>query len=224
MTFDENLMRALSEDHEERMIRRAAEEKDHKFSLSYRLWERKFLKDLRQGRCESSWTLKKARKYVTAAVITCSVFVLTGCMVIGTTIGRYSFNDKKTYSELFLEKHPSDKTQIEEYYGLPEEDGWEIDEFYADDNGLNIRYICGDKIALFSQEVILKNMGHINTENAIIEPISLYEDNDGFFIALKSGNDSVLYWVYNGYLFNTSGNLDKNELLNLAYSTKIVDF
>lgn len=101
MTFDEKLKQALLEDYEERMSCRAAKEKDHKFSLAYRLWERKFLKDLRKGRCESSWTLKKARKYIMAAVIACAVFVMTGFMVVGTTIGRYSLNDKKTYSELF---------------------------------------------------------------------------------------------------------------------------
>lgn len=224
MTFDENLMRALSEDHEERMIRRAAEEKDHKFSLSYRLWERKFLKDLRQGRCESSWTLKKARKYVTAAVITCSVFVLTGCMVIGTTIGRYSFNDKKTYSELFLENHPSDKTQIEEYYGLPEEDGWKVVDSYADETWSSFVYQLDDIRVSFGQMTIHEgNMGNINTEKAIIEPMSIYEENDGFFIEFQSGNCG-LWWISDGYLFNLSGNLDKIELLNLAHSTKIVDF
>ncbi len=65
-------------------------------------------------------------------------------------------------------------------------------------------------------------MGTVNTENAVIEPMSLYEEEDGFFIAFQHG-DCGLYWIYNGYLLSAEGNLNKEELLNLAYSTKIVD-
>ncbi|MCM1277100.1 MAG: hypothetical protein NC299_17360, partial [Lachnospiraceae bacterium] len=41
--------------------------------------------------------------------------------------------DKKEYSKMFIESLSSDKTKIEEYYGLPVEDGWEVTDFYADD-------------------------------------------------------------------------------------------
>ena len=223
MTFDEKLKQALSEDYEERMSRRAAKEKEHKFSLAYRLWERKFLKDLRKGRCESTWTLKKARKYVTAAVIACLAFVLMGCMVVGTAIGRYSFNDKKTYSELFLENHPSDKTRFEEYYGLPEEDGWEIIDFGELTQEVMISYKRGSERVIFGQNIICNNMGVVNTENAVVEPMSIYEEKDGFFIEFQNG-EGGLWWIYDGYLLEIIGNLDKNELVNLAHSTKNVDF
>lgn len=223
MTFNEKLKQALSEDYDERMSRRTAEG-DHKFSLSYRLWERGFLKDLRKGRCDRFWTLKKTRKIVTVTVLSAAVLlILTACAIVGITIGRYSFSDKKTYSELFLERLSSDKTRIEEHYGLPEEDGWEITEFGELTEDVLISYKRGDKAVTFEQSVIREKMGYVNTENAIVEPMSIYEKDDGFFIDFISG-DSGLWWIYDGYLLSITGDLNKNELVKLALSTKNVDF
>ncbi len=53
--------------------------------------------------------------------------------------------------------------------------------------------------------------------------MSIYEDNDGFFIEFQNG-DCGLWWIYDGYLLSLTGNLDKSGLLNLAYSTKIVKY
>lgn len=64
-------------------------------------------------------------------------------------------------------------------------------------------------------------MGNINTEIADIEPISLYTENDGFILDYGN-NGCLLYWIYDGYLLHISGNLNKNETINLAYSTKII--
>ncbi len=63
----------------------------------------------------------------------------------------------------------------------------------------------------------------MNTENAVVEPMSIYEENDGFFIEFQNG-DCGLWWIYDGYLLSLTGNLDKSGLLNLAYSTKIQNF
>ncbi len=224
MTFNEKLMQALSEDYDERMSLCTAKEKDHKFSLAYRLWEHKFLRDLHRKRCNNSWTIKRARKCVNVMLSVAMLFVLMGCAIVGTTIGRYAFNNRKTYSELFLEEHPSDKTRIEEYYGLPEEEGWEVVSFEELTGKVCISYKRGDKKIIFIQNIIQNNMGIVNTENAVAEPVSIYENEDGFFIALNGESDYTLYWIYDGYLFNISGNFNKSELINLAHSTKIVDF
>lgn len=65
-------------------------------------------------------------------------------------------------------------------------------------------------------------MGNISTDRAKIEMLSLYSKNDGFM--LDFGNDdSLIYWIYDGYLFSISGNIDKNEAIKLAHSTKIID-
>ena len=65
-------------------------------------------------------------------------------------------------------------------------------------------------------------MGNINTEDAVVESMSLYEENDGFFIAFKGG-DCGLYWIYDGYFLRLHGDFTKNEAVNLAYSIKIIN-
>ncbi len=224
MTFDEKLKLALAENHNERMSRSTAIEKKHRFSLAYKLWERKMLRDLRSNRLDRRWTLHKAKRIVTAlTVVAAIVLSLTACAVVNLATGRFSFDDKRYYSKLFTDSLSSDKTRIEEYYGLPEEDGWT--QTYFDDLTYYtvIGYARRDKIVTFEQDIIRKNMGNVNTENAEIEPMSVYEENDGFFIEMQNG-DCGLWWIYDGYLFSAIGNLDKNELVNLAHSTKIQKF
>ena len=40
---------------------------------------------------------------------------------------------------------------------------------------------------------------------------------------LNFENYSVIFWIYDGYLMEIAGNLAKKDMLNLAYSTKIID-
>ncbi len=224
MTFDEKLKQALAENHNERISRSTAVEKKHRFSLAYKLWERKILRDLRSNRLDNRWTLHKARRIVTAlTVIAAIVLSLTACAVVNLATGRFSFDDKRDYSKLFIDSLSSDKTQIEEYYGLPEKDGWVIGDFYADDYGTTISYSRSDKSVTFSQRTIHKAAITVNTENAVVEPMFINEENDGFFIEFQN-SDCGLWWIYDGYLFSVTGNLDKDELANLAHSTKIQNF
>ncbi len=65
-------------------------------------------------------------------------------------------------------------------------------------------------------------MVNVNTENAEVEPMSVYEENDVFFIKFQHGGFG-LWWIYDGYLFSLTGNLDKNKAINLAKSTKVVE-
>ncbi len=224
MTFDEILKQALSETVDERVEKMLNVEPKPKFSLSYRLWERRTLKCLSRNQYDSRWTLHKARRVVTALAIAAAIaLVMTGCAVVNLMIGRFSFDNKTDYSKLFIENLSSDKTRIEEYYGLPKEDGWVITNYGDLEDRILISYKRGEEIVSFQQSVIDGNMGIVNTENAVVEPMSLYKENDGFFIKFKRG-DCGLWWIYDGYLFSTVGNLNKDELINLAYSTKIVKY
>lgn len=220
MNIDDMIAKALKEEFEERVEQCSADTKKHRFSLSYRLWERKMLRDLSHDRVTARWTLKRAR----TAVVSCiaAVFVLIGATVYAAVnMGRYFFDIKSDYSKLFIENLSSDKTSIEEYYGLPEEDGWKIVDRYTDETGTVLEYENVDKKVTFRQDIIDGNMGQINTEDAVVEPMSLFEENDGFFIAFKGGGCG-LYWIYEGYLFRILGNITKNEAVILAYSTKII--
>lgn len=40
---------------------------------------------------------------------------------------------------------------------------------------------------------------------------------------LNFENYSVIFWIYDGYLFQITGSLDRNEIVDLAMSTKIID-
>ena len=220
MNIDNMIVKALEEEFEERVKQCLANTKKHRFSLSYRLWERKMLHDLCRDQINMRWTLKRARVIV-VSWITTALVLLGGTVYAVVNMGRYTFETKSEYSKLFIENLSSDKTYIEEYYGLPEEDGWLIVDYFNDEMQTVINYECEDKKVTFCQDVIRGNMNHINTEDTVIEPISLYEENDGFFVAFKGG-DSGLYWIYDGYFFRILGNITKNEAVNLVYSTKIM--
>lgn len=221
MTFDEKLALALRETFDERMERRANVTNKHRFSLAFGLWERKTLKSLRKKRYAKRWTLHTARRTViTAAFVVPLLLGVTACAA--TVMGRFYFDTKPDYSELIVENISTDKTTIEDRYGLPEEDGWEIVDYFFDNEWSVISYKRDGTEVDFDQRVIDGYIGNVNTANAVVEPMSVYEDNDGFFIAFNSGGCG-LYWIYNGYVFSISGNIDKEALIDLAHSAQIIE-
>ncbi len=223
MTFDEIMKQALSETIDERLEQMTSVTPKPKFSLSYRLWERKTLRNLRRGRRDERWTLKRAR-YVVVAMAAAFWLLIGGTAYAAVAlIGRYGFEDKIDYSKVLIENHPSDKTTFEEYYGLPAENGWELIDSYTDATWSTRNYKQGNIEIFFMQSIIqIGTMGNISTDRAKIEPLSLYEENDGFVLDFGN-NETLIYWIYDGYLFKMFGNIDKNAAIKLAYSTKIVD-
>ena len=79
------------------------------------------------------------------------------------------------------------------------------------------------KISIVQRIIHEGNMGQINTEKADIEMLSLYSENDGFVLEFRDDWSSI-FWIHDGYLIEIDGNLNKSEMINLAYSTKIIDF
>lgn len=223
MNIDEIIAAALEEEFEERVEQYCADTKKHRFSLAYRLWEYKTLRDLRKDRHNNRWTLRKARHVVAAAIIAASLLIGT-TVYAAVAMGRYYFDTKPDHSRLFIENLSSDKISFEEYYGLPEEDGWEIIDRYIDNTELLMNYRNGEKKVTFGQRIITEGtIGNINTEKTDPEPVSLYEENDGFILVFHE-DWCALYWIYDGYLFDLGGNITKIEAMNLAYSTKIIEF
>ena len=223
MTFDEIMKQALSETIDDRLEQMRTVTPKPKFSLSYRLWERKTLRDLRRNRHNEHWTLKRARYIVAAMTVLLSLLIGGTAYAAVVLIGRFGFEDRVDYSKMLIETHPSDKTTFEEYYGLPEEDGWELVDYNLSLPFTTVNYRRGEKEISFSQNIIDDgNMGQINAEYADVEIISLYTENDGFVLEIR-GDWSGIFWIYDGYLLEITGNIDKNEAVNLAYSTKIVD-
>lgn len=218
MTFEEKLAQALGETFEARMKERVTVTKKHRFSLSFGLWKHKTLHDLRKKQLDDHWTLRKARRTVMCVFSAAAVlFVIMGCAVVNTMIGKFSVDDKVLCNSL------PDKIYIEKYYCLPKEDGWVMTEFNGGSISTTARYEKNDKTVLFGQAISRQDMDQVNTENAAAEPMTIYEENDGFFITFPNG-DCGLYWSYNGYQLSASGNLNKKDLVELAYSTKAVNF
>lgn len=223
MNIDEMIAQALKEDFEERVEQCAADTKKHHFSLAYRIWKHKTLNDLRKNKSNKHWTLGKAR-YAVAAMI--AAFSLLTCTVVfaAVVIGRYSFDKKSDYSKVFVENLRSDKTSFEEYYGLSEENGWELTNSETGNFSTLLSYENSGKKVTFIQRIIRSgNMGNVNTENAVPQPISIFEDNDGFALVF-SESECAVYWVLDGYFFSLNGNITKDEAMNLALSTKIQSF
>lgn len=224
--FDKKLKQAFEETREERAERLMTVEKKHRFSLAYRIWERKMLRDLRRNRVDKRWTLRRA-KYAVAAMATALALLIGGTTYAAIYMtGRFSFEERVDYSKLLIDAHPSDKTTFEEYYGLAEEDGWEIT--YHDlmhfETTLKLKYQRGDTTVIFFQNIIHEgNMRQFYDKEADFEMLSLYSENDGFLVTPKEG-DVFICWVYDGYYFEILGDFNKEEAINLVYSTKVIDF
>ncbi len=225
MTFDEKLEQAFKETSDERTERLMEVEKNHKFSLAYKIWEYKTLRDLRRGRSDNHWSLQKVKKATTIMLVVFSFLILSGTAFAAVVIfGRYGFEDKVECTKVILERHSSDKTNFEEYYGLPEEEGWELKHSAIGEIGTMLDYTKGDKKVCFCQRIIVDGVNsYVNTEKASVVMLALYSEDDGFIMEFPD-NATLLFWIYDGYLFELVGNLDKDSMINLAYSTKIVDF
>lgn len=222
MTLEEKLAQAFKETFEERTERLMKVEKKHRFSLAYRLWERKMLRDIKKNRISEHWTLKRARTLIASGMISATLLI-GGTAFAAVSLGRYSFENKPDYSKMLIAAYPSDKTEIKEYYGLPEEDGWILQDCDIAYAVTLLNYTRGEKSVSFSQNLIDDgNIGNINTEKADVEMLSLYSENDGFILDFAE-KGILLYWIYDGYLFEISGNLTKNEAIDLVHSTKVID-
>ena len=224
MTFEEKLAQALSETAEERKEQMLDAPKKHKFSLAFKLWESDRLKNLRGKDGGKLWTFRRSRYALTAMAAALSLALGAAVYAAVSPIGRYSFDAYTEYSKLLIEKVTSDKETIEIYYGLPQDNEWEICDYYSDDTSSMIVYKCGEKKVTLGQEIITSgSMSNINTENAVIEPVSLYEKDDGFLV-MRNNGICMIFWIYDGYLFEMQGKITKNEAIDLARSIKNMDW
>lgn len=137
-----------------------------------------------------------------------------------TIYGKFTFNVHNDHSVLYIDSSAEHKTTFEEYYELELDDGWEITYHDKITEEVGYSYKQGEKGIIFSQSIIHQKNGNVNTEDAKIEPISIYRENDALFIELNNG-EYYLIWVYDGYLFEIISNLDKEEVTELAKCTKI---
>ena len=51
---------------------------------------------------------------------------------------------------------------------------------------------------------------------------SFYSEDDGFVMILKDKHTKI-YWLCDGYILTIYGDMNKDDLIKLAYSTKIIE-
>ncbi|MDE7229503.1 MAG: hypothetical protein K2N56_03400 [Oscillospiraceae bacterium] len=228
MKFEEKLAQAFKETCDERAERLMKVEKKHRFSLSYKLWERKMLRDLRRNRVDKRWTLRRARYAVTA------MFAAFALLIGGTAYGAaksrgFRFEETSQKTNLFLESYSTDKTTFEEIYWLPEEDGWiftSCQVFGSYHDSLRLHFKRGDMLVVVWQNLITEGVvGHIFGEHSDVEMLSIYSENDGFVTVGKNDEKTTLGLAHNGYFLElVSDGMSKDELTELAYSVTTVTF
>ena len=154
--------------------------------------------------------------------------IISGTAYAGMTVaGKLFVRNNYGSVRVFIEQHPTDKTFLEKYYFLPEDCGWEFVDIAADhDNFRYTRYERDGYRVAFQQTAIFDD-GIIDldwrTQNADIETLSLWEENDAIVFELygddfKYGRKRYLYWVRDGYLFSLQGTINREDAIRLAYS------
>ena len=229
MTFDEKLAQALGDTFDERMEKRLTVTKKHRFSLAYKLWEHKTLKNLRKNRYDKRFTLRRA-KFVVFAAILVSLMLLgaTSCAV--TSVCRYIFVTTKEHKKaLWMDIQPSDKPDFEELYVLSEDTGWQIVTFYPKPNELeyivtfDTVYKCDERKVFLTQEIVTG--GYTNDVRAPSSAIKLTDvlgKNNAFFVKRDDVN-CFLCWMYDGYFFKLYGDITEDEAIDLARSIKLLE-
>lgn len=162
----------------------------------------------------------KTRLIIIVAAIICAV------LAVGFTVIYFSKAFHGTIyadnTRIYAVNTDNCPTTIEYTYYLPdlpkgfemvEQDSTVIDVYTKYKNNLT-----GQNITLFQHT---KNdfAGHFNTEHNDFEEIEI-NGNDGLYLPDSTGG--LIIWDNGDYILNVSGNLTKNELLDLVKSAKVL--
>ncbi len=167
----------------------------------------------------------KQRMIVIIAVIICAAF-LTGFIVvyISSSFRGTVYGDN---TQLFAVNTENGLPTIEYKYHLPElPDGFEFVEQSSSSFDVYTLYkneVSGQVISLF-QSIKTEYATHYNTEHHDLQEIEI---NGHGGLCIDFSNDerdsSIVIWDNDDYILQLSGNLDKESLLALAKSTKIIE-
>jgi hypothetical protein len=220
--MDELLCKALDEIYETEFDKYKTRKK-HFFSFKHRRMMRKLFKEL-DAKPKSEVTTEvytyKAKKRRPAALVIAIIFSVLLSIVAGA-VAIYSFGFKKQtdHTIAFSENIENAPTSVEYVYVIePLPDGYIESTRTKGMLFCDITYQKDKDILKLSQYAKKDYMCSYNTEEYDIEKIDV-AGHDGFIIEFK--DDTVLVWDNGDYILELYGTLDKNELLDLAKSTKI---
>lgn len=238
MIQNDSLKKALIEYAEEYFSRYDIpdDEEPHRFSLAYRL-RRKNIERLagKKGKssflCRSDKSNAEAKAFMPLKKLAVTMSVVVSAVLLTAAAGAvyfgargFLFDVHNTHSNVSVDFSVYDiKDTIEEVYLLPKGCGYEMVNEINDDFIRITEYESDEKKLVLSQysKTFASDL-MANTENSVIEEV---EVNDGMGYILSHQGDKAestveICWVYDEYVFEIIGNIDKDELIRLAESIR----
>ena len=209
---------AFIQEAQKRCIEYYSQAAKHRFSLGYIINRRKIINDYEKSleKDSKSLRLKPVLRLNLIIVVVLLAVLASAAFAIYTIINGFSFRTHPTHSVVEYLEIDTGKTSIEEEYYLLETDEIIIENEYSSPTWRIIQYNYKNHTIVFHQNTVNSSL-NINTENRNIEPVYV-GDYNGFYI--EQDEELILCWFQNGYIFTITGNIDKNESLNLATLTK----
>lgn len=189
---------------------------NHRFSLAYKMKKRAFIKRCGRGQAQPVHYMPVMRiKFVVLAIVL-AVAMLMGFSLFHNVDG-FSFQKYPEYSKVYIHGADRLRPSVEVAYLIPEEYGYTVSHKVISDEHISMKYTNSEKEFTFAQSV---NAGtiQVNTEGYFVEEIQI-NGNDGFYIQMD--DEAYLMWVEDGYVFEIVGEIDKDEAIKLAETTKI---
>lgn len=231
MTFDEKLAIALEETSNEQ-LERYSSGKTPRFSLSYKIWRERVISQATDPWRSGKSTVRRVRLMVLAVILASCALTGITAYGLGLSMGRYRIDyDSRWRSALHIDRAETDRTVIEQYYGLAETDEIRLANYTRLDNASLLLYPYDDFYIELHQYPIKNGEGfQVPTRGvADIIPVSIFAEEDGFY-TLFSGeqNDfkeyTAIFWNYDGYLFLLAGTMNKDYAIKLAKTLKPIYF
>ncbi len=220
--MDELLCKALDEIYETEFDKYKTSKK-HFFSLRHRRMMRKLFKELdakpKSEAVTEEYTYKAKKRRPVALVIAIIFSVLLSIAAAAVAIYSFGFKKQPDHTIAFSENIENAPTSIEYIYVIePLPDGYEENRRAIGEIFSNITYQKDENSLAVAQWIKKDYICNYNTEEYDIEQIDV-NGHEGFYITIE--NKTILVWDNGDYILELRGTLDKNELLDLAKSTKI---
>lgn len=230
--MSESIFESIIEEYADREWEKYSNVPEHKFSLKHRLAMKRILrryeKNTRKLRPNSDIEIRNVRRRAAVVVLAIIFAVLSGCTAAYFISQSFRGEVHSNNTELFPIKLENCPTVIEEKYYLSElPDGFEIVSTRSNPFSMTLIYEnkqTGQKIE-FDQWVKSEfGSTHYNTENGKLLEVEI-NGYYGVLIELSKDQNNwiMVLWDNGNYILELSGNLAKEDVLNLAKSTKLLE-
>lgn len=220
-----NLYRAFEETAVSRIIEKVPQMPDHKFS---RKFERKMKRLIRYGCNEPT----HYHKITVKRLFVCITVALVAAVVMAFSVGAVRDFFKNFFMEVFgthtmvqtFSDNINAPTSIEDVYTIEVPNGFDIvykDEIFEWSTFICYEYSKDNYYIFFTQYLKSEYNVNINTENRPLNYIEI-NGNDGYIVDLGN-NEYYISWDNGDYIFDITGNIGKNALIDIANSVQKVE-